>query len=134
MTEPTGDKLNETDSQQLSSCQTRIKPVAEKLRLLLRDAPERMRRATSPDERQSLEADICLASRSAYFDFYTWVVLNGTIDEPAKGDLDGLFQAALGAMQPGQFMDSVNSRYKEFKDLCSRVETGSRGYQTSQSR
>jgi len=100
-----------------SDCQKQIKEVTEHLRYVLDHK-------ISAGEPESWEADICLATRSAYFDFYTWVVLNGMVDEPAERDLDELFRRSLALMEPGQFKDSVKNRYKEFKALCEHVRDG----------
>jgi hypothetical protein len=97
--------------------------MVDNLRGILDSVPSSQARLTDV-ERESLEADICLASRSAYFDFYTWVVLNGKIDSPAERELDELFQRSLAVMQPGQFKDSVQLRFKEFKDKCAAVRDG----------
>ena len=123
MTKPTNNNMNESNRQQLTNCQEQIESAMAELRKTLDDA-SRVTGETPADQREYLEADICLASRSAHFDFYTWVVLHGEIDVPAEAELDQLFQRALAMMRPGRFKDSVHSRYDEFKEECARVTAG----------
>jgi hypothetical protein len=51
-------------------------------------------------------------------------VLHGEIDGPAETELDNLFQQALKILRPGQFRDSVQERYKEFRAKCRHVRSG----------
>ncbi len=120
--EPNSD-MNATSHSQPTACQKQIEPTMAELRNALR-AGSRLTAQTPPEERDSVEQDICLASRSAYFDFYTWVVLNGEIDGPAEAELEESFKKALAVMQPGKFRDSVRDRHKEFNEQCARVQSG----------
>ena len=117
MTQTATNKMTPTESSSLTNCQIQIRESVELLsRTLEQPIPA--------DQRESLEADICLASRSAYFDFYTWIVLHGEIDKSAETELDQLFQRALALLQPGRFLDSVRERYKEFRTKCQHVRSG----------
>jgi hypothetical protein len=115
--------INSPNARQLTACQAQIEPVLAHLRQTLDDSA-RLAETALEEQRESLEADICLATRSAYFDFYTWVVLNGVIDPPAERELNDLFLRSLALMHPGRFKDSVQSRYEEFKTKCKRVHDG----------
>src|SRR5262245_45246389 len=75
----------------------------------------------SVEQRESAEADLCLASRSAYFDLYTTIVLFGKIEPEAEREMDRLFQQSLKVMRSGSFRESVQSRYDEFREECRRV-------------
>lgn len=72
----------------------------------------------SADDRESVAADICLASRSAYSDFFTATILSRKIDTMKKETLDRLFQNALDTMPDGNYKSSVSDRYGEFQDFC----------------
>jgi hypothetical protein len=115
--------MNEKKRPELTPCQEHIEEAMVELRQALTSL-DKLPHGSSDNERKSLEADICLASRSAYFGFYTWVVLNSEIDEPAAQELDECFQRALNAMQPGEFRTSVEERYQDFKQQCDRVRGG----------
>jgi hypothetical protein len=104
----------------MTDCQKQIENAMAELRQALEHAA-RLGDTVSSDVRESVEADICLTSRSADFDFYTWVVLHGEIDGPAEAELDALFLKALAVMGAGRFRDSVETRYKGFKDYCAEV-------------
>jgi hypothetical protein len=116
-------KTNSSDRPMLTNCQLQMKDVIDHLRKTLETAAGHKDEILK-EQRESLDADICLASRSAYFDFYTWVVLHGEIDEPAARELDELFQVALALMQPGDFKNSVQARYDEFTAKCNGIRTG----------
>lgn len=113
----------QTTHQMLTKCQVQTKEVMDRLRKTLEVAAT-AHHVMTVEQRESVEADVCLASRSAYFDFYTWVVLHGEIDEAAARDLDELFLKALGLMQPGEFRNSVQTRYDEFKAKCNGIRQG----------
>ena len=117
MTDPKDSNMNDPNRRQLTDCQEQIESTMAELRKTL-ELAARMTDGPPDEQRESLEADICLASRSAYFDFYTWSVLHDEIDAPAEAELDQLFQNALAVMQPGKFKVSVQSRYDEFKETC----------------
>jgi hypothetical protein len=76
-------------------------------------------------DRDSLEADVCLATRSAYFRFKTWVILNETIDPEARDVLDGLFHKALNVLEhQGTYYKPVQQRHERFLRKCRNVEAG----------
>lgn len=85
------------------------------------DSAESLTDDASEEQRASAEADLCLASRSAYFDLYTTIVLFGTVDPLAERELDDLFRRALNVMRPGAFRESVQNRHDEFREECQRV-------------
>ncbi len=117
-------KMSPTDPATLTECQKQIRAPIELLHDILDGIPNSLE-SVPVDQREFLEADLCLASRSAYFDFYTWVVLHGEIDTAAERELDSLFQQALAVLsRAGQYRDSVEQRYKEFKAKCRQVRTG----------
>lgn len=74
----------------------------------------------SVDDRESVAADICLASRSAYLDFFTAVTINRKIDALTKETLDGLFLRALATMPDGIYKSSLTHRHEEFQDFCEK--------------
>jgi hypothetical protein len=119
---PTPINMNDSKQGQLTACQQQIESAMAELRKILAEAGNRAE--ISEEDRRSLDADICLASRSAYFDFYTWLILHSTVDPPAAKELDQLFCRALEWMQPGEFRDSVRSRYQDFQLKCDAVGRG----------
>ncbi len=123
MTETKVNKMNDTNRHRLTDCQKQIEPMMAELRDILASAEQQVN--STVEHKESQAADICLASRSAYFDFYTWVVLHGTIDAPAQKELDQLFQRSLAVIEPGRFKISVASRYKDFKRKCDSVANNS---------
>ena len=70
-------------SQELTPCQKQIKEAVADLRKTLERA-SCLPPTVSDQEREGADQDIALSSRSAYFDFYTWVILNDSIDESAE--------------------------------------------------
>jgi hypothetical protein len=104
------------------TCMEQIAPLLKEVRSAL--AAARALRNPTDAERESVEADICLTSRSAYFDFYTWLVHHGEVDPVAEAELGGLFQEALGIMKHPGFRDSVDARHREFLQVCNRAKSG----------
>lgn len=120
-------KVPATKSRKLSACQEQIQDAMAELRKALASVGNLKPKA----DRESVEADLCLASRSAYFDFYTWLVIHGTVDVPAEQDLNELFQRSIELMAEGRFKKSVQSRYKDFKKECEHVRGGSQSFELS---
>jgi len=126
----------------LTACQKQMQDVMRKARSVLDSAPNPAK-LISPEERESWEADVCLATRSAYFDFYTWVAIHGDIDEDARQDIDELFENSLSMMkermntekdaEPGEFLESVQNRYEEFKAKYGRERDETTNWRTESS-
>ena len=72
----------------------------------------------------AFDMDMCLATRSLYFAFYTWVILHGKIDQAAEEDLHKIFAAAMGGMNDNEYRDSVEKRFREFQNKCHSVRKG----------
>ncbi len=124
MTSRADSQPNHTVRPPLSDCQKQMEAVLAELRRALAGASGLTEEAPA-EQRELIESDLCLASRSAYFDFYTWVVLHETIDEPAERELHTLFQQTLAAMRDGRYKESVQKRYEEFAEECRRVRESS---------
>jgi hypothetical protein len=107
----------------LTNCQLKMADSVQELRATLQTI-ESIGPAKFEMERETHEADICLGSRSAYFDFYTWVVLHDEIDGPAQKELDELFRRSLQHLKIPEFRSAVKSRYKEFQNKCKSVLEG----------
>lgn len=116
--------MNNKNGAELSKCQQGMRPAVDELRAALQVAEGWSDTEPSMAERDSVEADICLGTRSAYFDFYTWVVVNSAIDDFAEQELAELFDRAIKAMKEGKFKSSVEKRYKEFEKRCQQVRNG----------
>ena len=84
----------------------------------------------SAEDRIQAEIDVCLLSRSAYFEFYSWTLMNGIVDDAAEQELDRLFLESIAACRGNQYIESLGNRYDEFKDFCQEkkqeVETENR--------
>lgn len=86
-----------------------------------RVAVDRARWLTSEStehDRIDLEQDICLASRSAYFDVYTVGTIDGIVDANAERMLNCMFDQALTVMQDGKWKCIIEDRREEFQDFC----------------
>ncbi len=106
------DKMNK----QPVSCSQMMFDSTNELRTLLGVvSPE------TSDQRENFEASICLATRSAFFDFNTWVVLNGAIDDDGEKELSELLQQAYNRLSIAKFSDSVKRRQEELKLKCRQV-------------
>ena len=123
MAEKSTNAMSEHTPDSLTDCQRQIEAAVAELRAAL--AENEALTAPTPEQRESSEANVCLASRSACFDFYTWLVLHRQVDEAAERDLDGLLRRALAVMEPGRFKKSVQARYVDFKRECQHVRSGS---------
>lgn len=75
-------------------------------------------------QRESAECDVCLASRSCFFDFHTWTVIHGELDPWAEKELAQLFQHSVEALHLPDYKKSVELRRKEFLKLCRMVKAG----------
>src|SRR5690242_13925177 len=106
MTQPDDNPMNETGAHPTIDCRTHMTPVMTELRKTVAEAAARVAPIAS-EVRRRQEADLCLATRSAYFDFYTWLVIHGTIEDDITTELDQLFRSALAWMEPGEFRESV---------------------------
>src|SRR5262245_16625644 len=78
------------------SCARHLSPRLKVWRRALSALSELPPRGESA-RREVAEGDVCLASRSAYFDFYTWVVIHGEGDAAVEGDLQEMFEQSLAA-------------------------------------
>ncbi|MFO0939744.1 MAG: hypothetical protein U0930_03155 [Pirellulales bacterium] len=101
----------------LTACQQRIASPLQKARQVLASA------AQYP-ERQALDMDLCLATRSLYFAFYSWVILNEKIDDAAEADVKGVLNQAIEVMGENVYRDSVCKRIQEFESKCQSVRDG----------
>ncbi|MGL6075296.1 MAG: hypothetical protein ACRC8S_14150 [Fimbriiglobus sp.] len=103
----------------ITPCMERIAPVVAEYERALEAARQ------GGADRNALEADICLASRSIYGRFKTWVQFYSVIDSDAEKVLDELFQQSLDVLNPnGNFYDIVSDRYERFKSKCELVREG----------
>lgn len=67
------------------------------------------------------ERQLCLTSRSAYFKFYSWAVLNSEFESSVEKILNELFEKALSNMHNAGYQKSVRERFNDFKKVCERV-------------
>jgi hypothetical protein len=107
----------------LTPCMKKLEAVVKEFRAAL-SAVQALPSAATVAERERAESNLCLASRSAYFDFYTWVVLHGKTDELAKDTISSLLTQSLAVMQLPTFKDSVAERYDDFRQVCDKVDGG----------
>jgi hypothetical protein len=105
-----------------TKCQVQIEEAVAELRTAIASAE--VLSDPAPDQRKEFETDICLASRSAYFDFYTWLVIHGEVDSAAEHELEGLFQRAMKVLHEGPYLDSVRDRHRDFRRECTCVRDG----------
>lgn len=106
------DKMNK----QPISCKQMMLDSTNELRNLLGSvSPE------ASDKREDFEASICLATRSAFFDFNTWVVLYGVIDDDGAKELRELLERAHQHLTIAKFSDSVKRRLEELELKCRQV-------------
>ena len=113
----------ERSTEKMNSCQLHIQESVERLKSALDRYPEVIEEGD--DAREEVDAEICLTSRSAYFDFYTWIVLNDRLEEEAVKTLANLFERALDVMKKGgKFRASVQERFDEFNSKCGRLRQG----------
>ena len=131
MTQPADKNSNPTHRGQAADFEVQRDSILAELRNYLDQA--RQHPNLTSEERDSLETDICLASRSAYFDFYTGLVLSGEIDKAAQEELDRLFLRALDVMRIDKFKSSVQSRYDEFRMKCDQARAGKMGHELASS-
>jgi hypothetical protein len=121
--------MNDSKTATLTDCQRQIEAAVTELRRALERAAQCP--GSTEADRETTEADLCLASRSAYFDFYTWLVLHDVVDEPAERDLDELFRRTLELMKSGRFRKSVQARFNDFRKECEHVRSGSSNFDLS---
>ncbi len=113
--------MNNAESQrQLTPCQADIEDVVAEFREAI-DRADNLPANATEKERESSDMDIYISSCSADLAFYTWLVLNGVVDEPAAAELDSLFLRSLTVMKPSKFKDYIQHQYEEFKDECTKV-------------
>lgn len=89
-----------------------------------RDALAMYRDGLSEDRMNEIDMEVCLTSRSAYFDFYSWMILHEDVDDAAVSELTPLFERALNEMGEGVFKNSVAERFEEFLSTCKKGREG----------
>ena len=98
----------------LRTLEPRIRELADKL-AVVRLLPD------DPTLREEAECNLCLASRSAYFMFYTWVVIHSEVDEQVEQTLDRLFAESVHLLRSETYKGSVAQRYEDFKSVCENL-------------
>lgn len=73
---------------------------------------------SAPDDRVDLEGDMCLASRTAYFDLMCKTVVNRVIDPITAEPLIRLFLEAKDLMHDGQYKRALAARLDDLASLC----------------
>ena len=115
--------ISQMQNEIASVCELKLSPRVSGFRDKLA-AVRALSEDCSETERDLAECDLCLASRGAYFDFYTWVVIHSEIDEWAKRVLGELLKESVDVLRIKKYQASVKIRYHEFKNVCKRVENG----------
>ncbi len=114
------------------TCRTRVGPTVDEWRTALAKVVALLD-DTPPGERRTAEADVCLTSRSAYLDYFTWVVIRGSGDEGVERDIDTLFRQSLEVLTDRKLKGSVGERYDDFQHLQERARTGRSSQQLASS-
>ena len=114
------DSLRTDDS---SSCRQKLEPRIKEFADTL-EVARNLAANCAADVRDNAECDLCLASRSAYFDFYTWVVIHGEIDPWAKRVLGDLLRQSIAILRLEKYRGSLQLRYQDFEEVCGNVEEG----------
>jgi phosphoenolpyruvate-protein kinase (PTS system EI component) len=75
-------------------------------------------RELTTDDRTSLAMHMCLASRSAYFNFYATVLMTDVIDPDHRVALEQLCKESMNVMFDGVYKDVMAGRLQDLQDLC----------------
>ncbi len=75
-----------------------------------------------PEDRVEPDADICLTSRSAFYELFTIGVTQQTLSKDDERDLDESFREALRLVHTQTFREPIVSRYKDFLRFCRLAE------------
>ena len=78
----------------------------------------RMGAGVGSQKEQDFAAELCLASRSAYFDYFVKVTVSGEKHAQGEEQLDQLFRQSIGVMREGDFRAAVRARYEDFLAFC----------------
>ena len=118
--ESNNNMINNNETSERSDCQMHIGESVKRFRTAL----GRYREGLSDSEMNDIDMEVCLTSRSAYFDFYSWMVMHEVVDDAAVQELTPLFERAVNEMGEGTFKDSVKERFEEFKSTCKKARDG----------